>query len=318
MKLLITSPAFCTPLLREMIDYAKSLADEVVVNPYGRTMKFEEVKELWDGVDGIIAGVEVYSKEILSIAPKSLKVISRYGVGYEAIDVNTAKDLGIKVTNTPGVNADAVADLTFGLMLSIARKIPQYDANVRAGKWGRYAGCGLNGKTLGIIGMGAIGKKVAKRGLGFDMNILAYDPYFDEEYASKNGIGKSTIDEILEKSDFVTLHMPVTNETKKLINEDSLKKMKKTAYLINAARGPLIDEAALYNALKNKQIAGAALDVFETEPLYESPLFALDNIVVQPHLGGHTQEAEILMGKLALDNTVAVLRGEACRFVVNK
>jgi D-3-phosphoglycerate dehydrogenase len=226
--------------------------------------------------------------------------------------------LNIKVTNTPGVNADAVADLTLGLMLSIARKIPQYDASVKAGKWGRYVGFGLNGKTLGIVGMGAIGKKVAKRALGFDMNILAYDPFFDDEFAQKNGIVKASIEEILQNSDFVTLHMPVTNETKNLINEESLKKMKKTAYLINAARGPLIDENALYNALNNNQIAGAALDVFETEPLYESPLFALDNIVVQPHLGGHTVEASFMMGKLAIDNTVAVLKGENCRFVVNK
>lgn len=318
MKLLITSPAFCAPLLSELIDYAKTLVDEVVVNPHGKTLKEEELIELWDGVDGIVAGVEVYSKNLLSKAPKSLKVISRYGVGYEAIDLKAAKDMDIKVTNTPGVNADAVADLTLGLMLSIARKIPQYDASVKAGKWGRYVGCGLNEKVLGIVGMGAIGKKVARRALGFDMEILAYDPFFDEEFAKMNGIVKSTIQEILEKSDFVTLHMPVTNETKNLINEESLKKMKKTAYLVNAARGPLVDEDALYNALKNNQIAGAALDVFETEPLYESPLFTLDNIVVQPHLGGHTEEASIKMGKMAIDNAVAVLRGEACKFVVNK
>lgn len=318
MKILISSPAFCQPGLKIIVDYLKEHVDEVVVNPYGRTLKREELLELWKDVDGIIAGVENYSGEVLAQAPKSLKVITRYGAGYDAIDIKAAAQLNIKVSNTPGVNASAVADLTIGLMISIARRIPQYDARTRKGEWSRYVGFGLNDSVLGIIGFGAIGKKVAQRAQGFSMKILAYDPYFDEETAQSMGVQKATIDEIFKNSDFVTLHVPVMKETEKMINGESLKKMKKTAFLINAARGELVDEEALYSALKNNDIQGAALDVFQKEPLLESPLFALDNIVVTPHLAGHTKESEYLMGKMSADNTLQILKQGTCDYIVNK
>jgi D-3-phosphoglycerate dehydrogenase len=300
-----------------MVEYLRGLADDVVVNPYGMTLKKEEILELWDGADGIIAGIEPYTAEVLEKAPASLKVITRYGAGYNSVDIEAAGKRGIKVSNTPGVNAPAVADMTLGLMLAIARRIPQYDAKTRKGGWSRYVGVGLTGKTLGILGLGAIGKEVAVRARGFSMNLMAYDPYFDKDFADRLDIKKASIDEIYRDADFITLHVPVLKETEKMINAETLGKMKSSAFLINAARGELVDETALYEALKNNRIAGAALDVFETEPLLESPLYELENIVVTPHLAGHTGQAEYLMGKLSIDNTLAILNGNACKDVVN-
>ena len=317
MKILITSPAFCQPGLQNMVEYAKTLADEVIVNPYGRTLKTEELRELWKNVDGIVAGVEDYSPDVLQQAPESLKVISRYGAGYNTVDLEEAGKRGIKVTNTPGVNAPAVAELTMGLLLSIARKIPQYDAKTRNGEWSRYVGVGLVGKTIGIIGLGAIGKAVAVRAKGFSMDVLAYDPYFDEDFAGSVGINQASLDEIYEKADVLTIHVPVMKETEGMINADVFRKMKKTALFINAARGQLMDQDALYDALKNNEIGGAGIDVFEKEPLLESPLFSLDNIVVSPHLAGFTEQSVQLMGKCSIDNTVEILKGKECKNVVN-
>ena len=279
MKLLITSPAFGQPHMTPLIEAAKGKADEVVINPYGRTMTIEEVKELWEGVDAIVAGLEPYTADVLANAPSSLKAICRFGVGYDSVDVAAAKAKNIAVTNTPGTNSDAVADLAIGMMIAIARHIPQGDKSVRDGSWNRYTGLSMEGKKLGILGLGAIGKNVAKRAAGFSMDIYAYDPYFDQE---------------------------------------TLGKMKPTAYLINAARGPLVNEDDLYDALKNNRIMGAALDVYSQEPLKDSPLFQLDNVVLLPHIGGNTREAATAMGRLAIDNALAIVNGEECRYIVNR
>ena len=317
MKLLISSPAFCQPGLKNMVEYAKTLADEVVVNPYGKTLTKEQLFELWDGVDGIVAGIETYSEDVLLRASNRLKVISRYGTGYNSINIEAAGKRGIKVANTPGVNAPAVADLTLGLMLSVARKIPYYDAKTRKGDWSRYVGIGLNDKILGIIGFGAVGKEVAARARGFSMNILAFDPFFDDDFARGLGVKKAGLDEIFEKADFITLHSPLTAETEKMINRDTLRKMKGSAHLINAARGELVHETDLIDALENNEIAGAGLDVFEKEPLLESPLYDFDNVVVTPHLAGHTEQSEYLMGKYSIENAINILNGNECMNIVN-
>ncbi|WHH61016.1 phosphoglycerate dehydrogenase [Petroclostridium sp. X23] len=320
MKVLVTSPAFnqqsanmskCRALLEKE-------AEEVVYNPYGRTLSKEEVSEIWEGADAIIAGVEVYDAEFLARAPKTLKVISRYGTGYEAIDVKAAGEQGILITNTPGVNAPAVADLTLGLMIGAARRMPAMDRKMREGEWKRHVGVGLSGKTLGILGLGAIGKEVALRAKGFSMNLLAYDPYIDKKFAIENNIQVCSLDEIFKQSDFITLHLPVTKDTERIINAENLAKMKPDAFLVNAARGKLVDEQALYQALVNGKLAGAGLDVFEQEPLAKSPLFELDNVAVLPHLGGHTQQAEELMAKLTIENTIAVLNNKHCANIVNQ
>lgn len=317
MKILISSPAFCKPAMQNMVEYATRLSDDVVVNPYGRTLTKDEILELWAGVDGIVAGVEPYSADVLAKAPEGLKVISRYGTGHNSVDSAAAGNRGITVTNTPGVNAAAVADAALGLILSVARRIPQTDAALRKGSWNRHTGVELAGKVLGIVGLGAIGKEVALRARGFGMQIVAYDPYFDYEFAKKAGVAESSLEELFRMSDFVTLHMPVTEETRGLVDSDRLGAMKSTAFLINTARGDLVREKELYDALKDGRIAGAGLDVFEEEPLTDSPLFTLENVVVTPHLAGHTNESEERMAKLSIDNAIAVVSGQACRHVVN-
>lgn len=318
MKLLITSPAFGQPHMTPLIEAAKGKADEVVINPYGRTMTIEEVKELWEGVDAIVAGLEPYTADVLANAPSSLKAICRFGVGYDSVDVAAAKAKNIAVTNTPGTNSDAVADLAIGMMIAIARHIPQGDKSVRDGSWNRYTGLSMEGKKLGILGLGAIGKNVAKRAAGFSMDIYAYDPYFDQAFAEKHNVKSAGLEEIFSQCDYITLHLPVLPETAGIVNKETLGKMKPTAYLINAARGPLVNEDDLYDALKNHRIMGAALDVYSQEPLKDSPLFQLDNVVLLPHIGGNTREAATAMGRLAIDNALAIVNGEECRYIVNR
>ena len=203
-------------------------------------------------------------------------------------------------------------------MLSVARTIPQFDSKMRRGDWEYSVGVGLDRKTLGIIGLGAIGKEVAERAKGFSMDILAYDPFFNEEFAEKKGIQKASLDEIYEKSDFITLHLPVTNQTEGMINAEVFRKMKNSAILINAARGQLINETDLYNALKNSDIGGAGLDVYEKEPLTESPLFELDNIVICPHIGAATVDSLKMMGQDSIENTMNILNGRNCNSILNR
>lgn len=318
MKLLITSPAFNNPNMESLIHYAREHADEVQINPYGRTLTVDELRQIWDGADAIIAGLEPYTPEVLKDAPESLKAICRFGVGYDSVDLDAARKRGIAVTNTPGTNSDAVADLAIGLMIAIARHIPQGDRSVRDGSWKRYTGLSMQGKKLGILGLGAIGKDVARRAKGFSMDIYAYDPYFDEAFAAEYGVKRAEQEEIFSQCDYITLHLPVLPETVGIVNKENLARMKPTAYLINAARGPLVDEEALYEALKSGSIMGAALDVYSSEPLKDSPLFELDNVVFTPHIGGTTLEASRAMGKLAIDNALDVLEGRDCRYIVNR
>jgi D-3-phosphoglycerate dehydrogenase len=318
MKILVTSPAFSQRKMKKMREFLNKAVENVVYNPYGRTLNQEEVAEIWEGVHGIIAGVESYPAAFLRQAPKTLKVISRYGTGFEAIDAKEAGKQGIVVTNTPGVNAPAVADLTLGLMIAVSRRITVMDRKVREGIWKRYVGVGLTDKTLGIIGLGAIGREVACRAKSFSMRLMAYDPYMDHKFAAEHDISVCSLDQVLEQSDFVTLHLPVTKDTEKIINKESIGKMKPEAFLINTARGKLVDESALYEALISGQIAGAGLDVFEQEPLVQSSLFGLDNVVVTPHLGGHTKQAEELMARLSIENALSVLKNKDCLNIVNK
>jgi D-3-phosphoglycerate dehydrogenase len=316
-KILVSSPAFCKPAMQGMVEYAEQHSDEVVVNPYGRTLKKEEILELWAGVDGIVAGVEPYTADVLAQAPKGLQVISRYGTGHNSVDSIAAGKQGIKVTNTPGVNAAAVADAALGLILATARRIPQTHEALRKGIWNRHTGVELAGKVLGIVGLGAIGKEVALRAQGFGMQLIAYDPFFDHDFAKKVGVAESNVEELFRVADIVTLHVPVTDETRSMVDAERLNTMKNSAFLINTARGELVREKDLYEALKEGGIAGAGLDVFEEEPVTESPLFALDNVVVTPHMAGHTNESEERMAKLSIDNTIAVITGKACKHVVN-
>jgi D-3-phosphoglycerate dehydrogenase len=232
------------------------------------------------------------------------------------IDLTAAARRGVVIANCLGTNDQSVADLTIGLMISIARNIPSVDSKVRHGGWGAHAGNELWKKTIGLVGLGRIGRGVAKRALGFDMKVLAYDPYVKSGDVEQ-GISLVSFDEVLKEADYISLHAALSEETRHMVGAAQLKSMKPTAYLINTARGALVDEVALYDALAQKQIAGAALDVFNEEPPKDSPLLQLENLVITPHIGAHTRESIERMGVMAAGNVLQTLQGGEphCRVV---
>jgi len=254
----------------------------------------DKLAETINGFDGLaIRSATKVTAKMLERAQK-LKVIGRAGIGVDNVDIPAATARGVIVMNTPFGNSITTAEHAVTLMLSLARQIPEADASTRAGKWekNKFLGVEISGKTLGVIGCGNIGSIVADRALGMKMKVIAYDPFLSDERALDLGVEKVELEELLRQADFITLHTPLTDKTRNIINADSLKLTKKSVRLINCARGGLIDEAALYEALSSGRIAGAALDVFVTEPATESPLFALPNVVCTPHLGASTSEAQ--------------------------
>lgn len=259
------------------------------------------------------------TKEIVENG-KNLKVIGRAGVGVDNIDVGEATKRKIIVVNAPASSTVAVAELTLAHMLSLARSITKADKSMKEGKWEKKSlmGIELNGKTLGLIGLGRIGSEVAKRARAFGMKCLTYDPYLTKEKRQEFGVELVGIDTLLREADFITIHAALTKETKGLVGAKELAKMKPSAFLINCARGGIVDEKALYNVLKDKKIAGCALDVFEKEPLEkENPLLKLDNIVFTPHIGANTKEAQIRAGITVAEQVLKALRSEKPEFIVN-
>jgi len=243
-------------------------------------------------------------------AGKRLKAIGRAGIGVDNIDIDAATERGVVVFNTPDANATTTAELAIAHMLSLSRHLPQADASVRAGEWKRstYVGAEVTGKTLGVVGYGTIGRIVAKRARGLNMRVLAADPFVTREVFEEDGVEPADLERMLAEADYLSLHCPKTEKTKGLINAEALAKMKPEARLINCARGGIVDEAALYEALKDQRIAGAALDVFEQEPPKDSPLLALDNCVFTPHLGASTEEAQVAVGLEIAKQIVTYLR----------
>jgi D-3-phosphoglycerate dehydrogenase len=265
------------------------------------------------GYDAILVRSAVTVTDNIIQAADKLKVIGRAGIGVDNIDIEKATENGIVVMNTPDANATTTAELTFAHILSVSRNLPAADHSVRSGKWerSRFMGAELANKTLGIIGFGNIGRIVAARAKAFNMKIIASDPFVTDEAFEKEGVTQANIDELVKASDYITLHCPVNDKTRNVINKDRINMMKPGARIINAARGGLIDEEALYEALKSNRIAGAALDVFVTEPPEDSPLFELDNIVFTPHLGASTGEAQTAAGtELARQITIYLQTGE--------
>jgi lactate dehydrogenase-like 2-hydroxyacid dehydrogenase len=262
-------------------------------------------------------------REIIESNP-DLKVISNYGAGFNNIDIAAAGEIGIPVTNTPDVSTNATADLTIGLILAIARRIVEGDKETRAGRFQGWAplyhlGVEVTGKTLGIIGMGNIGQAVARRAKGFDMHII-YNTRTRLPLKTESELGLTYMsqEEVLKRSDFLSLNLSYSSSTHHMIGSQELSRMKSTAYLINAARGPLVDEQALLKALQNKVIAGAALDVYEFEPQVTRGLEALNNIVLTPHIGNATVETRDTMAEIAAKNIIAVLKGEEPLSCVNQ
>ncbi|CAN5687210.1 phosphoglycerate dehydrogenase [soil metagenome] len=250
----------------------------------------------------------------------NLKAIGRAGIGVDNIDIEAATKRGVIVANAPESNTVAAAEHTLGLMLAAARRIPAADASLKGGEWKRSAfkGVEVREKTLGLIGLGHVGAIVARGAIGMGMKVLAYDPYVSEDRMRSMNVGRAeTTDEVFENADFVSLHVPRTPQTIGLVNEESLGKMKPTAYLINVARGGIVDETALYEALKGGVIGGAALDVFAEEPTTESPIFSLPNVVVTPHLGASTAEAQDRAGITAAEQVAAALKGKVPMHAIN-
>ena len=318
MKILVTPTSFGPASKSAPKEKLLAFADEIVYNPHSRPLTEDELIPLLEGCDGYLAGLDFITEKVLDSA-KGLRVISRYGIGCDRVDLDAAKKNGISVTNTPGANSDAVADLTLALMLAVARGIPMLDKSTKEGEWTRRTGIELGGKTLGLLGFGMIGKAAARRALGFGMTVIAYDPYMDEAYADKNGIISKTLEQVIEESDFISLHLPLLETTKNIIGKDSISKMRPGAVVINTARGGLIDEAALYDAIESGHLGGAGLDAYEKEPPDAAmPLYQLPNVVTTPHTGAHTKEASLNMATMAVDNLISVLESGDCTYIVNR
>jgi D-3-phosphoglycerate dehydrogenase len=261
----------------------------------------ELIKQAREAI-GIIAGTEPYSKEVLKQIP-GLKVISRLGVGMDNIDLIMAEKKGIKVYRTKTTPALAVSELVLGLMLDLVRKISHQNNTLKSGTWKKEMGTLLHGKTLGIIGLGVIGKTLVKLVKGFNFNILAFDLYQDEQFAKDHCVNYCDLDTLLSESDIISIHLNLTDETNQLMNAAQISKMKPDSILINASRGEIIDEEALYIALKEKKILGAGLDVFNKEP-YLGILTTLDNVVLTPHIGSYARELRIQMEIEAVENLI--------------
>lgn len=257
-------------------------------------MSPEELKACIGGYHGlVIRSATKVTAEIIEAA-NNLKVIGRAGSGLDNVDKASATKKGIVVMNTPGGNTITTAEHTIALMFALARQIPQATASMKAGKWDkkRFMGVELYMKTLGIVGIGNIGKQVAARAQAFGMNVIGYDPYLSDENAKEMGIEKVEVNELFRRADFITFHTPITAETKNIINKDTIQGMKDGVRILNCARGGIINEADLYDAIKSGKVAGAALDVFEKEPPGDNPLLTLDNVICTPHLGASTEEAQ--------------------------
>jgi len=314
-QVLSTSPTFGY-YASEPVDYLRNHGCELELVPQGKKLSEEELIKNVKECSAMIVGVENITEPVIQASTK-LRIIAKHGAGVDNIDVEAASSRGIVVINAPGANSNAVADLTIGLFLSLARSIPFADRSVKEGGWPRIVGIQLNGKVLGIIGLGQVGKLVAKRASGFDMKVLAYDVVKDEVFAQKWGITYLSLDELLAESDFISIHVPLSPSTRRLIGEEELKLMKKEAFLLNISRGTIIDEEALYQVLKEGKIRAAALDVFSNEPPRESPLLKLDNVILTPHMGGYTFEALRETGMICARGIVDVLEGRQPQFITN-
>jgi len=283
---------------------------EVIYNPTGKPLTSAELAQLLPGIDGYIAGLDGIDAQALQAADR-LKVIARYGVGVDKVDLVAAREKGIVVTNTPGANSVSVAELALGLMLALARQIPEAVDAVHQGKWPRYSGLSLEGKTIGILGLGAIGKQLARRLAGFDCRILAHDPFADAAFARDNHVELAELNKVVEQADFISLHLPLVPETRGMVNDAFLNRMKKGAFLINTSRGEVLDEEALLRALQSGHLKGAGLDAFTVEPPDpKNPLLALPQVIATPHLGAQTDGATSNMGWLAMRDCLAVLQNK--------
>ncbi len=312
-------PVAMEPVKRALAGVAPVRA---VALPFRPLTEEEEVlfAEKLNGAEGILLRPGYIAASLLDLLP-DLRVVAVHGAGVDQVDVAACTQRGVLVTNTPGANANAVAELTLGLILSLARRIPQAASRVGAERvWGeaRHTGVELKGKTLGLIGIGQVGSRLTKMALAMGMKVLAHDPGLKSEEIKARGARPTRYDTLLGRADFITLHAPLTPKTHHLIDRQAISKMKKGAFLVNAARGPLVDEAALARALKSGRIGGAALDVLEGEPPDpESAIFGAPNLILTPHMAGSTHECLEAIATWAGADIARVLSGKKPRYPVN-
>ena len=292
----------------EALDLLKNHDCDISMNKSKRKIRNDEIADYINGCDGVIAGTEEYSKAILDQVP-NLKVISRLGIGIDNIDLEYAEKKNIKVYRTESNPALAVAELTLGLILDILRKISLHSNRMKAGSWQKTMGFLLSGKTLGVIGLGTIGKQLINLTEGFDLTYLAHDINVDEEFLERKNVKYCELAELLVQSDIISIHLNLTPETKSLINSDAFRKMKPGAILINTSRGEVINEKDLKEALDKKLISGAGLDVFQEEP-YTGPLLKYGNVVTTPHIGAYAQEIRDQMELEAAHNLMKGLEDD--------
>lgn len=310
-KVLVTEPI-------PEIEFGLRILEGAEVRARGEFVSPLPAEELKD-VDGVVAGDAKITRRAIEGAER-LKAIGRFGVGVDSVDLKACTERGVVVFNVPGLNAQSVAEHAVGMIIAVAKKFAAVDRLVRSGRWREkagYMGFELQGKTLGIVGLGSIGSRVAEIAKALGMKVVAYDPYAPIERAEKLGVAMADLRSLLRNSDVVSLHAPLTEETKGLIGEEELKLMKPTAILVNTARGGIVDERALYKALKEGWIAGAGIDVLEGEPVESHPLFELENVLLTPHMASWTVEAFRRMALKVCEGILKVMRGEVPDNVVN-
>jgi D-3-phosphoglycerate dehydrogenase / 2-oxoglutarate reductase len=314
---LVTARSFGGPH-SELRDELEAAVQQVRWNDLGRPFEPAELRDVIAGVDGVIAGVDSFDASVIESAPQ-LRVIARYGTGTDGVDLIAAARRGVVVTNTPGANAPAVAELAIGLMLALARQIPVGDRLVRAGRYSSLPGVQLGGRTVGVLGLGHVGSEVARRVAALGCRVLGFDPAVGDEEARACGATPAAFERVVAEADFLSLHMPVTAATCDLVDAQLLGRMKSGAFLVNTARGELVVEADLVEALERGRLAGAALDALREEPPPAGhPLLTREDVILTPHMGANTAEARFAMARVALDDLLAVLDGRPPRHPVEE
>jgi phosphoglycerate dehydrogenase-like enzyme len=309
MDKVLIAPATLAGIEGAFVGVLREAGFELIYPNRGAQLNEEELLAFLPGVKASLAGSEPYTARVLAAHPQ-LRVIARAGVGFDAVDMAAATRQGVAVAITPGTNEGSVAEHTFCLILGLAKNLIPQHLGVKCGSWPRGANLPLRGRTLGIAGLGRIGKAVAVRGAAFGMRLLAYDPFPDTAFAAQHQVTLVPFERLLAESDYLTLHLPVNAESRSLINRQTLASMKPTAFLINTARGAVVNEADLLEALRNKRIAGAGLDVFEQEPPGKHPLFDLDNVLLTPHAAGVDVQSRDDMALSAAQAIVSLSQGE--------
>lgn len=283
---------------------------EVVPSRWPRQLTESELLDVIGGADAIVAGAEPYTRRVIEANPQ-LRVVARTGVGYDAVDLAAATKQGVAVTITPGTNHESVAEHAFALMLALARSIVPQTTGIRGGTWRRDASAQLRGQTLGLVGLGRIGRAVAVRAKAFGMNVIAFEPNPDAEFVAQHEVSLVPLERLLSEADFVSLHLPFSKESQNLIDDRTLRLMKPTAFLINTARGGVVCEESLVRALEERRLAGAGLDVFAKEPVYpDNPLLRFDNVLCTAHTAGIDLQARDDMAMMAARSIVALFRGD--------